>query len=47
MGTSSVLPPGSDEDRGERPDSLPPADEGQALEVGAGQCTACLQEQQA
>lgn len=45
--SAHVLPPGSDEDRREWPDSLPPADEGEPLEVGAGQRTARLQERQA
>lgn len=44
--TALVLPPGSDEDRGERPDGVPAADQGQLLEVGAGQRTARLQERQ-
>lgn len=42
-----MLPPGSDENGGERPDGVPPADQGQALEVGAGQRAARLQERQA
>lgn len=46
MVTALVLPPGSDEDRGEWPDSVPAADQGQLLEVGAGQRPARLQEWQ-
>lgn len=46
MVTALLLPPGSDEDGGEWPDSVPAADQGQPLEVGASQCTARLQERQ-
>lgn len=45
-GTALVLPPGSDEDGGERPDGVPAADQGEPLEVGAGQRAARLQERQ-